>query len=70
MGYLDRGPPVISSFRHDPLVVCSKVPSNFQIANWDQGQVEAVGGRVVRMYFPRSRTALVENYDFLVYEDA
>jgi hypothetical protein len=70
MGYLERGPPVISSFRQDPLVVCSKVPSNFQITNWDQRLAETVGGRIVRQYFPRSRTALVEAYDFLVYEDA
>jgi hypothetical protein len=70
MGDLDRGPPVISSYRQDPLVVCSKVPSNIEMGTWDQKVLESVGGRIVRQYFPRSRTELVENYDFLVYEDA
>jgi len=45
------------------------VPSNFQMPDWDIRLVKEIGGRRVRQYFPRSRTALVETYDFLLFED-
>jgi hypothetical protein len=68
-GWLDFRPTILNSFTQDPLVTCAMVPSNFAMAEWDQQLVELVGGRRVRLYFPRSRDALVENHDFLVFED-
>ncbi len=69
MGWLDWKVTVLNTFRHDPLVACSMVPSNFRMADWDQQMVKMVGGRMVRQYFPRSRATLVESYDFFIYED-